>query len=110
MNQLLSLHIQHLFKYAELTEFVRQSDQTFVNVLNSVHLRAVNENTEKPLKGRFIDQSEKYYPHDAIHMHAESAPTVLRNPTVLNSFPDEVYSIEANEKTPDDCRYLFSVI
>ena len=45
-----------------------------------------------------------------MNMYTESAPTVLRNQTVLNNLPDEVYSVEANEKTPDDCRYPLSVI
>ena len=44
-----------------------------------------------------------------MNMYTESAPTVLRNQTVLNNLPDEVYSVEANEKTPDDCRYPLSV-
>lgn len=62
------------------------------------------------MKARFIDQSDKLYPHDAMNMYTESAPTVLRNQTVLNNLPDEVYSVEANEKTPDDCRYPLPVI
>ena len=37
-------------------------------------------------------------------MYAENAPTVLRNQTVLNDSPGEVYSIEANDKIPDNCR------
>ena len=46
MNQLLSFRLLHLFKYAELTEFIRQTNQTFRYVLNSVRLGPVNENTE----------------------------------------------------------------
>ena len=46
MNQLLSFRLLHLFKYAELTEFIRQNNQTFGYVLNSVRLGPVNENTE----------------------------------------------------------------
>ena len=43
-------------------------------------------------------------------MCPEDAPTVLRNKTVLNNLPSDVYSVEANEKIPDDCRYPFSII
>ena len=43
-------------------------------------------------------------------MYSENAPAVLRNKTILNNLRDEFYSIEANEKVPDDCRYPFSVI
>ena len=110
MNQLLSLQLWHLLKYAELTEVVRQSDQIFVNVLNNTRLGAAHENTAKLLKARFIDQSEKNYPHDALHTYAEHEPTVLRNRTVINNLPGEVYSIEANDEIPNDCRYPFSMI
>ena len=68
-----------------MTEVARQNDQTFINVLNKVCLSTVSENIEKLLKARFINQSDKNYPHDALHMYAENAPTVLRNQTVLNT-------------------------
>ena len=34
---------------------------------------------------------------------------LLRNQAILNS-PGEVYSVEVNDKIPDDCRYPFFVI
>ena len=52
----------------------------------------------------------KNYPHDALHMYEESAPTVLRSESVLNNLPGEVYSIEADDISLDDFRYPFSVI
>ena len=63
MNQLLSLQLWYLFKYAELTEVPRKSDQTFANVLNNVLLSIEDENIERLLKVKFIDQSDKSYPH-----------------------------------------------
>ena len=92
-----------------MTEIVRQSDQTFFNVLNSVCLCTADENIEL-LKVRFIDQSEKSYPHDALHIYAEYASIVLRYQSVLNNVPGEVYSTESNDKIPDDYKYPFSVI
>ena len=77
-----------MFIYAELTEIVIQSEQTFVNVLNSVHLDAIDENTENLLKARFIDQPDKNYPHDALHMYTENALAVLGNQSVLNNFQE----------------------
>ena len=38
MNQLLSLQLWYLFKYAELTGVARKSDQTFANVLEMFSL------------------------------------------------------------------------
>ena len=72
MNQLLSLQLWYLFKYAELTEVARKSDQT--NVLNNVLLSIEDENTERLLKEIFIDQSDKNYPHDALNMYTKNAP------------------------------------
>ena len=62
------------------------------------------------LKARFIDQSNKNYSHDALHIYAKTTPIVLRNQNVLDNLPGEVYLIESSSKTIDDCRYLFSVI
>ena len=54
-----------------MTEVVSQNDQTFVDILcKSVRLGTVDENTDKLLKARFIGQSDKNYPHDALHYNA----------------------------------------
>ena len=98
MNKLLFLELWHLFKYAEITEAVRHSDRTFVNVLNSVCLGTANENIENFLKARFIDPPDKNYSHNALHMYTKNARTILRNQNVLKNLPSEVYSIESNEK------------
>ena len=64
VNQLSSLKLWHSFKYAALAEAVRQ------NVLSSVRFCTFDENTEKLLKARIIDQSNKNYPHDALDIYA----------------------------------------
>ena len=94
---------------AELTEVIKQSDQTFFNVLSSIHYGTADENTEL-LKARFIDQSDKNYPYDALYMYAKNAPTILKYQIVLNNLPGGIYSTEANNKIPDDCGYPSSVI
>ena len=38
MKHLLGLQWRHLFKYAELTEVVRQNDKLFINLLNKFHV------------------------------------------------------------------------
>ena len=78
MNQLLSIQLWHSLKYTASTKIARQ------NVLNSLRLGTFDKNTEKILKSRIMNQSEKIYPHGALHMYAENAPTLLRNQTVLS--------------------------
>ena len=109
MNQLLSLQLWYLFKYVELTEHFRESDQTLVKVLKNIRFGTDDENI-KHFKARFIDQSDKIYPHDRLHIYAENASTVLRNQTFLNNLPGDVYSAEANGNIPDGCRYPSFVI
>ena len=99
-----------MLKFAELKEVVRQSDQVFVNGLNNVSLGTVVESIERLLKAKFIDQYDKKFPHNILHMHPENAPIVLRNQTFLSNLPGERYSIEANDKIPDDFRYPFFMI
>ena len=67
-------------------------------MLNNVHLVTADENTEKFLKARFIGRSDKSCQHEALHMYAKTAPTVLKNQTVQNNLSSEVYSVEANDK------------
>ena len=110
MNQLLSLQLWHLFKYAELTEVVRQKDSEFIKLLNNVRVGKIEEQDENLLKSRFICESDKNYPDNALHMYAENEPTILRNIAVLNNLPGEVYSIEAYDKVPNDCSYPLHLI
>ena len=79
-------------------------------MLNNVLLSIEDENTERLLNTIFIDQSDKNYPYDALNMYAENATRLWINQTVQNNFTGKSYSIEANEKTPDDFSYPFSVI
>ena len=109
-NQLLSLQLWHLFKYAKLTEVVRQKDSVFINLLNSIPIGEVEEEVENLLRSRFIHESYEKYPNSVLHTHAENEPTMLKNQTVLNDLPGEVYSIEAADKIPDGCSYPLYMI
>lgn len=70
----------------------------------------ISKNTEKLLKSKFIDLSDKNYSYDALPIYAENAPTVLRSQTALDTLPGEIYSIEANNKITNNCAYSFSAI
>ena len=58
MKHLLGLQLWHLFKYAELTEVVRQSDKLFIDLLNKVGVGNIDDDVEHLLKARFIRESD----------------------------------------------------
>ena len=111
MKHLLGLQLWHLFKYAELTEVVRQNDKPFIDMLNKVRVGNVDDDVEQLLRAKFVCESdENYYPKDALHMYAENEPAIDRNEAFLNNLPGELYTIEADYKIPDNCKYPLAMI
>ena len=43
-------------------------------------------------------------------MYAESEPAMKRNEAILNELPGELYTIVANDKIPDNCKYPLALI
>ena len=39
-------------------------------------------------------------------MYEENKPPMKRNDDVLNDLPRKIYTTEADEKIPDNCKYL----
>ena len=110
MKHLLGLQLRHLFKYAELTEVVRQNDKLFIDLLNKVRVDNIDDDVENLLKESFIRESDENYPKDPLHMYAENEPVMKRHEAALNEFPGRLYIIEANDKIPDNCKYPLALI
>ena len=100
MKYLLGLQLWHLFKYDKLTKVVRQNDKLFMDLLNKVR----KKNVENLLKARFIRESDESYSKDTLHMLSENEPAVKRNEAVLNDVPGQLYTIEAYSKIQDNCK------
>ena len=43
-------------------------------------------------------------------MYAENEPAISRNEAVLNNLPSEIYTIEADDKIPGNCKYQLAMI
>ena len=43
-------------------------------------------------------------------MYAENEPAIKSNEVALNYLPDELYSIETNDKIQDICKYPLALI
>ena len=101
----------NLFKYAELTEVVRQNDKPFIDMLNKVWVGNVDDDVEQLLKLRSVcNCDENYYLKDALHMYGENEPAIRRKETVLNNLLGELYTIEADDKIPDNCNNSLAMI
>ena len=110
MKYLLGLQLRHWFKYAELTEVLRQIDKLFIDLLNKVRVDNIDDDVENLLKGRFVRESDENYPKDTVHMYAENEPVVKRHEVALNECLGKLYIIEANYKIPDNCKYPLALI
>ena len=89
---------------------VMQNDTLFIDLLNKARVGDIDDDVEKLLKARFIYEYGENYPKDAWHMIAENEPAIKRNEAVLSDLPGELYTIEASDKIPDNCKYPLALI
>ena len=69
MKHLLGLQLWHFFKYAELTEVVRQNDKLFIDLLKKIWVGNINVDVENLFKTIFISESDENNPKDALQMN-----------------------------------------
>ena len=80
-------------------------------MLNKVRVGNVDDNVEQLFRARSVcDSDENCYPKDTLQMYAENEPAIGRNEAALNNLPGELYTIEADNKIPDNCKYPLAKI
>ena len=101
-----------MLQFAELTEVMRQrGDTKFIDVLNKIRVVNVNEDVQKQIRERSIEESDISYPENALHMFAEY-PTVKHNCEMLDKLTGKTCIINAIDQIFADCKYpetLFSL-
>ena len=111
LDTLFGLELWHTFKFAELTEVMRQKDELeFVQLLNQIRIGNINQVVENKLKSRFIDPTNEIYPSNSVHMFAENQPSDVHNQNILDKLPGDLYEIEATDVIPASCNYPPHVI
>ena len=104
------LQLWNLIKYAELKEVVRQNDKLFIGLVNNLRVGNVDDHVENLLMAKFIYEPDRNFSKDALHMHEENKTAARRNESVLNELSGKRYTIEANCKTLDNCKYPLTLI
>ena len=101
----LSLNLWRMFQFAELTEVMRQrGDTKFIHLLNKIQVGNVDEDVQKQIRERFIEESDTNYPENVLHMLAENYPTNKHNRKMLDKLPGKMYIINAIDQIPADCK------
>ena len=60
----LSLNLWRMFQFAELTEVMKQRSETkFIDLLNKIRVGNVDEDVQKQIRERFIEESDTIYPN-----------------------------------------------
>ena len=73
-----------------MTEFVRQNNKLFIELLNKVWVGNIGDDKEHLLKATFIYKSDENYPKDALHTYAEIELGMKKNEAALNEFSGEL--------------------
>ena len=90
------------FKLAELTQVMRQKDDTkFAELLNRVRTATCSEQDIATLKSREIQPASLNYPHNSLHVYSLNKLVDKHNQKMLKKVTAEVYTIKAIDSKKD---------
>ena len=96
-----------MFQFAELTEVMRQRGAAkFIDFLNKIWVGNIDEDVQKQIRERFIEESYINYPENALLILAENYPTVRHN----HKLPGKTCIINAIDQIPAACKYPETLI
>ena len=75
-------------------------------MLNKFWFGTIDDDVENSRKAIFIRESDENHQKDTLHIYTENEPAMERNEAVLNDLPSELYTIESNDKIPDNCNRI----
>lgn len=106
----LSETLWHEFKFCELTTVVRQKDEMFSNMLNTVRTKrsiensnVENSNVDMLLRQRNVSDMEfgEMYPADVLHVYAQNKYAHHRNDMMLEQLGCDIVVIKAKDAQKD---------
>ena len=90
------------FKLAELTQVMRQKDDTkFAELLNRVRTATCSKQDIATLKSREIQPASLNYPHNSLHVYSLNKLVDKHNQKMLKKITAEVYTIKAIDSKKD---------
>ena len=81
-----------------------------MDVLKNFRVGKIDDDVQELLKARFINESDKNYPKEALQIYAENERAMKKNTFVLNDLRDEIYTIIVTDKVPDNCKYQMTLM
>ena len=81
-----------------------------MDVLKNFRVGKTDDDVQELLKARFINESDKNYPKEALQIYAENERAMKKNTFVLNDLRDELYTIIVTDKVPDNCKYQMTLM
>ena len=91
-----------MFQFPELTGVMREKGDAEVI---KIRIADIDADVQQKSKTRFVNETADNYPQNAVHMFAESYPSVVNNQKIVDTLPGELHSVNATDNIPADCKY-----